>query len=129
MWEPEAMPSPETMVMVESMACKLLSEDEVAAVMRHCNRVSMGLCIHPSSMSAKQENVRVGDVHGYRFVSKGFRILFTYSTSTTNKLCCGDISSFRLTHLSCLALLHFTLIVDKFETLNHLSLKPCSFKA
>ncbi|KAF5900929.1 PDZ domain-containing protein 7 isoform X2, partial [Clarias magur] len=38
MWEPEAMPSPETMAMVESMACKLLSEDEVAAVMRHCNR-------------------------------------------------------------------------------------------
>ncbi|XP_053476986.1 PDZ domain-containing protein 7a isoform X2 [Ictalurus furcatus] len=37
-WEPEAMPSPETMAMVESMACKLLSEDEVAAVMRHCNR-------------------------------------------------------------------------------------------
>ncbi|XP_060780677.1 PDZ domain-containing protein 7a [Neoarius graeffei] len=37
-WEPEAMPSPETMAMVESMARKLLSEDEVAAVMRHCNR-------------------------------------------------------------------------------------------
>ncbi|KAK3553602.1 hypothetical protein QTP70_006066 [Hemibagrus guttatus] len=37
-WEPEAMPSPETMAMVESMACKLLSEDEVAAVMRHCTR-------------------------------------------------------------------------------------------
>ncbi|XP_026800081.3 PDZ domain-containing protein 7a [Pangasianodon hypophthalmus] len=37
-WEPETMPSPETMAMVESMACKLLSEDEVAAVMRHCNR-------------------------------------------------------------------------------------------
>ncbi|KAG7334165.1 hypothetical protein KOW79_002572 [Hemibagrus wyckioides] len=37
-WEPEAMPSPETMAMVEGMACKLLSEDEVAAVMRHCNR-------------------------------------------------------------------------------------------
>ncbi|TSW48783.1 PDZ domain-containing protein 7 [Bagarius yarrelli] len=37
-WEPEAMPSPETIAMVESMACKLLSEDEVAAVMRHCNR-------------------------------------------------------------------------------------------
>ncbi|KAK2852769.1 hypothetical protein Q7C36_007970 [Tachysurus vachellii] len=36
--EPEAMPSPETMAMVERMACKLLSEDEVAAVMRHCSR-------------------------------------------------------------------------------------------
>lgn len=52
--EPEAMPSPETMAMVERMACKLLSEDEVAAVMRHCSRVSMGLCIHASSMCAKQ---------------------------------------------------------------------------
>lgn len=48
------MPSPETMAMVEGMACKLLSEDEVAAVMRHCNRVSMRLYIHASSMSAKQ---------------------------------------------------------------------------
>ncbi|XP_066536134.1 PDZ domain-containing protein 7a [Hoplias malabaricus] len=37
-WEPERMPSPETMVMIEDMARKLLSDDEVAAVMRHCNR-------------------------------------------------------------------------------------------
>ncbi|XP_017576946.1 PDZ domain-containing protein 7a isoform X1 [Pygocentrus nattereri] len=37
-WEPAHMPSPETMAMVEDMARKLLSEDEVAAVMRHCNR-------------------------------------------------------------------------------------------
>ncbi|XP_062851179.1 PDZ domain-containing protein 7a [Trichomycterus rosablanca] len=34
----EAIPNPETMAMVEAMACKLLNEDEVAAVMRHCNR-------------------------------------------------------------------------------------------
>uniref|UniRef100_A0AAR2JGM4 PDZ domain-containing protein n=1 Tax=Pygocentrus nattereri TaxID=42514 RepID=A0AAR2JGM4_PYGNA len=37
---PAHMPSPETMAMVEDMARKLLSEDEVAAVMRHCNRVN-----------------------------------------------------------------------------------------
>ncbi|XP_076830847.1 PDZ domain-containing protein 7a [Brachyhypopomus gauderio] len=35
---PDLLPSAETMAMVEDMACKLLSEDEVAAVMRHCNR-------------------------------------------------------------------------------------------
>uniref|UniRef100_A0A8B9K2J2 PDZ domain-containing protein 7 n=1 Tax=Astyanax mexicanus TaxID=7994 RepID=A0A8B9K2J2_ASTMX len=37
-WEPAPMPSPETMAMVEDMALKLLTEDEVAAVMRHCTR-------------------------------------------------------------------------------------------
>uniref|UniRef100_A0A4W4G0C8 PDZ domain-containing protein 7 n=1 Tax=Electrophorus electricus TaxID=8005 RepID=A0A4W4G0C8_ELEEL len=36
--QPETLPSAETMAMVEDMACKLLSKDEVAAVMRHCNR-------------------------------------------------------------------------------------------
>lgn len=33
-------PGPETLAMVEGMAHRLLGEDEVAAVMRHCRRVS-----------------------------------------------------------------------------------------
>lgn len=40
MREHSPMPSPETMSLIEDMAHKLLNEDEVAAVMRHCKRVS-----------------------------------------------------------------------------------------
>jgi len=40
MREHSAFLSPETMAMLEDMARKLLNEDEVAAVMRHCKRVS-----------------------------------------------------------------------------------------
>lgn len=40
MREHSAVPSPETMAMLVDMARKLLNEDEVAAVMRHCKRVS-----------------------------------------------------------------------------------------
>lgn len=40
------MPSPETMSMMEDMARKLLNEDEVAAVMRHCKRVSQWKLIY-----------------------------------------------------------------------------------
>lgn len=40
MREHSAVPSPESMAMLEDMARKLLNEDEVAAVMRHCKRVS-----------------------------------------------------------------------------------------
>lgn len=40
MREHSPIPSPETMAMLEDMARKLLNEDEVAAVMRHCKRVS-----------------------------------------------------------------------------------------
>ncbi|XP_016368069.1 uncharacterized protein LOC107708384 [Sinocyclocheilus rhinocerous] len=38
MREHSPIPSPETMAMLEDMACKLLNADEVAAVMRHCKR-------------------------------------------------------------------------------------------
>ncbi|XP_016400896.1 uncharacterized protein pdzd7a [Sinocyclocheilus rhinocerous] len=38
MREHSPIPSPETMAMLEDMARKLLNEDEVAAVMRHCKR-------------------------------------------------------------------------------------------
>lgn len=38
--EHSPLPGPETLAMVEGMAHRLLSEDEAAAVMRHCRRVS-----------------------------------------------------------------------------------------
>lgn len=90
MWEPEAMPSPETMAMVESMACKLLSEDEVAAVMRHCNRVSIGLCIYPKySMSAKHWSVeykmRMVTDMSVTFCSLCIRDMFYLHTVLTDK--------------------------------------------
>lgn len=40
MREHSPIPSAETMAMLEDMARKLLNEDEVVAVMRHCKRVS-----------------------------------------------------------------------------------------
>lgn len=49
--EHSPLPGPETLAMVEGMAHRLLNEDEVAAVMRHCRRVSgerliRSICIH-----------------------------------------------------------------------------------